>query len=777
MKHKLLLFAAAFLLAGVSQLRAQFTERDTIDVLHYDIDLTMDPYGYYPIDGTCAVTMRLLQPTANVSLGLMSAAILSVQVGDSLLPGGAYGYNSEELHIPTLGAQPGDTLRITIGYGSGGWRGSDGGFFCHYDIFYNLGQDRQVRPFSMGRSWFPCSDSVYDKATYAFRLTVPPTWVATCSGILDSTIAHPDSTHTFCYTLAHPTSTYQIGVAASDYSLFHRQVQGLYGTYPVRFANLSWSTPAESVIDLLTDHFEEVLQLYERMFGPYRWGSVGFSTTSTSYEGMEHVNNIAISPLSSSSSSIYVMDHEFAHQWFGNLITCASIDDLWINEGGATFADQEAAPFSDGALLSRGFYRRMTLCYPQANEGFHALHSMPHDLSFQSLNYYKGAIVFHELRHLLGDSLFFGSIQTLFERNAFTAMDSYQFRDSLSLYSGVDLTDFFDFHVFGPGFRSYSVDTLVTEGGVTTLSIRQHLYRANDYCRQALLPVTFFSYAGDSLTLDIRCDGPTARQQFSLPFVPDFAIIDYYNLLAEANSTEANDVWTRGTWAFFDAGVIASVSAVTDTVPLIASVIFSDGDKEPAMPGIVRWDNKSWQICNLAPSELRGSLTFLYKSYFTYFPGFCDNEDAKDSLRLFYRPDAVQPWQMLKATTIIDNTTGSREEAMRINNHIHTGEYRLAIVDTATLAIPEVTSATEMPQPSILLSPNPASENVAITVDQPDTKGIVILRDATGIEQLRGRLDAQGHGQLDLRSLPQGIYFVTYVGNHASATAKLIVRR
>lgn len=780
MIRKIILFAAIFLLVGVSQLWAQFTERDTIDVLHYDIDLAMDPNGYHPLDGSCAVTMRLLQPTNNVSLGLMAATIQSVRVGDSLLPDGAYGYvtgnGNGVLHIPTLGAQQGDTLSVTIAYGSQGWRGSDGGFFCRSDIFYNLGQDRQVRPFSMGRSWFPCSDSVYDKATYTFRLTVPPTWVATCSGVLDSTIAHPDSTHTYCYTLAHPTSTYQVGVAASEYNVTHRQAQGLYGTYPLRFANLTWDTPSEDEIDVLTDHFEEVLQLFERMFGPYRWDGVGFTATSGGYEGMEHVNNIAIGPLRYNSSGIYVMDHEFAHQWFGNLITCATIDDMWINEGGATFADQQAGPLSGGAVLSSGFYRRQTLCYPSFSEGFYALHSMPHRYSFQSLNYYKGALVFHELRHLLGDSNFFGTIHTLFDRNAFTAMDSYQFRDSLSRYSGVDLTDFFDFHVFGPGFRSYTIDTLLTEDGITTVAIRQHLYHADDYCRQALMPITFFSAAGDSLTLDMRCDGPTARQQFSLPFVPDFAVIDYYNLLAEANSTESADVWARSTWAFFDAGVIANVTAITDTVPLIASVAFFDGDKEPAMPGIVRWDNKSWQICNFAPSKLRGSLAFLYKDYFTYTPGFCDDESAKDSLHLMYRPDAFHPWQMLKTSLFTDNLTGSRQDAIRVSNHILSGEYRLAIVDTATLAISEVVPDDEILRPSILLSPNPAAESVVVSLDQVDGRGVVILRDATGAERLRGHLDGQGRCKFDLRTLPQGVYFVTCAGVGASATAKLVVR-
>lgn len=776
MTRKVFLFAAIFLIAGVSQLRAQFTDRDTIDVLHYDIDLAMDPQGLYLLDGSCAVTMRLLQPTANVSLGLMSANIFSVRVGDSLLSDSAYGYDAGELHIPTLGAQLGDTLRVTIGYGSHGWRGSDGGFFCRSNIFYNLGQDRQVRPFSMGRSWFPCSDSVYDKATYSFRLTTPPTWVATCSGVLDSTIAHPDSTHTYCYTLAHPTSTYQIGVAAANYTLFHRQAQGLYGTYPVRFATLSNETTSEDLIDELSNHFQDVLQLYERMFGPYRWDVAGFTSTGTTYEGMEHVNNIAISPLDNSALGIYVLDHELAHQWFGNLITCASIDDMWINEGGATFADQEASALTGGAMPGREFYRRLMLGMLPANTAFHALHSMPHNQSFEDLNYYKGSMVFHELRHLLGDSLFFGSIQTLFERNAFTAMESSQFRDSLSRYSGVDLTDFFDFHIFGPGYRSYTVDTLVTEGGVTSLSIRQHIYQANDYCRQALLPITFFSAEGDSVTLDMRCDGSTARQRFNLPFVPDFAVVDYYNLLADANITETHQVNARGTFVFYDAGVIANVaSSIHDTIPLIASVAFFDGDKEPTVPGIIRWDNKSWQICNFSPDKLCGSLAFLYKDYFTYIPGFCDNDAAKDSLRLFYRPDASYPWQMLNATVYTASGNVSRQDAMRVNNHILSGEYRLAIVDTATLAIPEAASDLEVFRPVLSLSPNPASESVTVSV--AGGQGTIVLRNAAGAEQLRSRLDGQGCCRLSLRQLPQGVYFVTYTGGRASVTAKLVVRR
>lgn len=584
----------ALLLCPPAKGQVHFTERDTIDVLHYNICLDMGNHQPQHLEGSCEVTLRLLQPTAQVSLGLEAATIDSVLLNGTLLPMSSVGYDHHQLYVPVNGASVGDTLRVTVCYGSWGWQGSDGGFWCDPDKFYNLGEDRHVRPFSMGRSWFPCSDSVYDRATYNFAITAAPGWSAVCSGEHDSTVTHADSCQTFYYTLSHHVSTYQVGINVAPYYVYRRNVAGHYDTYPMRIA--CFNSDSGDVAQCFAS-FDSTLNRFERWFGPYRWGTIGFSAGGND-AGMEHVNNICMdSNVSTQYGRMdYLIDHEFAHQWFGNLITCDNLRDMWFNEGGATFADQivvgktynRESSYPSGAkwyIMSR---------YPIDEAGFHPLCGMPNQYSFASTTYRKGAMVFHELRHLLGDEVFFRMLQTLFDRNAFTNMDSYQLRDSMSLYSGVDLTGFYDFHIFSPGFASYAVDSLRTADSITTISLRQLLWGAPEYNTYAKVPVTFFSATGDSTTRDVVSHGRYSQGQFQLPFAPDYAIVDYYGLTACANITDEVVIASTNVVSCYE-DVEIRPSYVADTIRLKVSLQFGRAD-EPLPPGVKRWSRRRWVI-------------------------------------------------------------------------------------------------------------------------------------------------------------------------------------
>ena len=131
--YKLIVLVAAILGGSVSMAQNHFTERDTIDVLHYNICLDMGHHQPQHIQGWSEVTMRLLQPTAQVALGLEAATIDSVQVNGVGVAASAVGYDRHQLRVPVVGVAEGDTLCVKLYYGSYGWQGSDGGFWCDSD--------------------------------------------------------------------------------------------------------------------------------------------------------------------------------------------------------------------------------------------------------------------------------------------------------------------------------------------------------------------------------------------------------------------------------------------------------------------------------------------------------------------------------------------------------------------------------------------------------------------------------------------------------------------
>lgn len=767
-----LLMAIAVLWTVGAKAQDHFTERDTIDVLSYIIKLDVGHLQPRHIQGSCQVQLDMLKPSNVVSLGLMNATVDSVQVGDQMLYRGEFYYDSAQLRIPVGNADSGDRLLLTVFYGSYGWVGTDGGFWCEDSLFYNLGEDRQVRPFSMGRSWFPCSDSVYDRATYLFEIVVPKGWTAVCSGILLRDSINADSSRTFVYAERDPISTYQVGLNAAPYKVHRFRLDN---GRPFQVASLNLDS---SAVRWMFSSFNQTYDLYNRLFGFYPWSNIRFSEGGPG-SGMEHVENICISL--DYYDMDYLIDHEFAHQWFGNSITCASIRDMWFNEGGATFADQLANINRTGNLWSLIYYKRAAIMKIPINEhGYYPLYGMPSQYSFMHTTYFKGAQVFHDLRNLLGDSTFFDMIRNLFIYNRFVNMDSYQLRDKMSTYSGVNLTDFYDFHIFHGGFSSYVVDSIRTTDGTTGVWLSQHLWHADDYCRQARVPVTFFSLAGDSLTCYVPSTGQYAHSDFQLPFTPDFAIVDYYYKTAAANFNDKFDISSVYRQSSYNTHTVLEPTHPEEGSTLYVGMAVGNADQEP-MPGIKRWDHRRWYVNGTYSSNFKTKLGFMYgRTDPVNDQEFYLGSATKDSLRLFYRKDASEPWRMRKVFSLQNHSTMTgRYDYIQITGTPPRGEYMMAVVDTALLDIDDDAEA-EFSRKTLRLSvsPNPASEYAEVAFCANGTNPSdchIAVTSSTGKKVFDIR-PVDTSLRLSTQTWPAGIYFVTLTTPSGSVTKKLIVQ-
>ena len=773
MKNKcFLLLAMAVIWCSSAIAQDHFTERDTIDVQSYHIKLDVGHLRPHYIQGSCKVGLRLLQPSNTVSLGLMDARVDSVQVNDSMLYQGEFYYDSTQMHIPVGEADSGDMLFLTVFYGSNGWVGVDGGFWCEDSLFYNLGEDRIVRPFSMGRSWFPCSDSVYDRATYSFEIVVPKGWTAVCSGTLLNDFLNDDSSRTFLYSQPNPISTYQVGLNAAPYKVHNLRLDS-GRTFQVASLNMN-----NSQVSRIFSSFNQTYELFSNLFGPYPWNEIRFSEGGPG-SGMEHVENICIS--FDYNDMDYLIEHEFAHQWFGNCVTCASINDMWFNEGGATFADQLANINRTGDNWNLIYHKRFAIMSSPINEhGYHPLCGMPNQYSFRNTTYFKGAQVFHDLRNLLGDSTFFSMIKNLFARNTYNCMDSYQLRDTMSAYSGVDLTDFYDFHIFHGGFSSYVVDSIHTTDGTTGVWLSQHLWHADDYCRQARVPVTFFSQSGDTMTCKVSSNGQYAHGEFRLPFTPAFAIVDYHYRTAAANFNDEFNISSVYRQTSYNTHTVVEPTHTEEGSNMYVGMAIGNADQEP-IPGIKRWDHRRWYVNGTYSSNFKTKLGFMYgRTDPVNDQEFYLGSATKDSLRLFYRKDASEPWKMRKVFSFQNHSTMSgRFDYIQITGTPPRGEYMMAVVDTALLDIDEGT-ATEasIKTPRLSVSPNPATEyaEVAFVANGTNpTDCLITVTNSTGKKVFAIR-PVSSSVRLSTQEWPSGMYFITLTTPHGSATKKFIVQ-
>ena len=524
-----LFFVFLSLCLAQGRVAAQTAEADSMDVLHYFITLDMGYTVDGQVQGVAEITFVLTRDCNMVTFDLICDGVSPITLDGTVTRGYNYDRNNALLTV-NLGGHAGDTHVVSIPYVTNGFVESYGWGGLHLDntIYYNLGVAFMMHPHVFGRAWFPCRDNFYDKASYLLGVKTKAGWRALCSGLRQDEVFSSHGNSTSVWSLEQPTPTYLVSVSAAPWRIIERQYEGLYGTYPAMIGYMN--RDSAQVYDKF-DVLEDVLPAFERAFGPYRWDRIGYIATPKG--SMEHASNIGLVDACiavSDNACQMTTCHELAHAWFGNLVTCATEGDMWFNEGGASFCEEVATEALSGRGAATNYYldrlREVLLTAHTKDGGYRALSGMSPNYTYGTTTYEKGALMWHSLRGLMGDSLFYACMNRLFERCAFGNIDAAALRDSLSLYSGMDLEGFFDFHVFTPGFVDYTVERLECEGNNATLTLRQRLRGTEHYAHGCRVPVTFFSADDQQSDQWMTVDDSVATQTFALPFAAKYAVVD-----------------------------------------------------------------------------------------------------------------------------------------------------------------------------------------------------------------------------------------------------------
>ena len=757
MKTRLFVFVVSlFSLCGT--LVAQDNIVDSVDVLHYDLRLDMGTRTVKRIEGSAAVTMRIVSQIDSLTMELSPSDVDSVWLDGVQVP---FSYNSRaaKLNVP-FGGNVGDTVVMTVFYRKGqhvmlnGW----GGFYFDNYIYYNLGIAIYEYPHNAGKAWFPCRDNFYDHATYRFEITAKPGWQAICTGVLDTIRRGDDGCDTYCWTLNRPTPTYLVGVAVAPFHIIEREYVSEYGTYP---ALLAFTTHDSVSVWNVYENMSRVIPMLERRFGPYRWDRVGY--VSTPKGSMEHVGNVAFTTQCMAESDepcLATMSHEFAHSWFGNLVTCATSLDMWINEGGASFCEEIAveAIYADSDPLRYKDYAKENLSNVLTSthitdNGFKPVYGQTPEYTYGSTVYNKGATVWHSLRGYMGDSLFYSSLRKLFERHAFKNIDSWQLRDSLSAYSGMDLTDFFDFHVFGPGFVDYIIDSIHNDRSSTAVYLRQKLYGTDSLMRSNRVWISFFSadrkQRADKL---VEFDGETTKQVFQLPFKPEYAFVDYDDVLSKASVSQELVAKEKGPFDLVASQFRAQVSKVAegDSAWLYVTHHWTRPDTSLS-PRFLKIADRYWQVdCKINSGTKVGGRFYYHRP--TLDDELFSNSAEFKQVRLLYREDANHEWGVLTAVT-----SGNSVQGYFVASTLKPGQYTLAMIDTGYVDI-VVPEDADNQSGTVKVYPNPTNGSLTIETGTPGEPLRIDVCDAGG-RIVRKDVPAVSGGQIEL-SLEPSIYIL-----------------
>ncbi|HUI10055.1 MAG TPA: M1 family aminopeptidase [Bacteroidota bacterium] len=424
--------------------------------LHYRLDLAFDHRGK-SVRGSVAIRLTpLAGPLDSVVLDAVDMSVSSVR-----LEGGRpleFRNLSPVLAIRLDRTYAfGETLAVRIDYSCTPSKGL-------YFIYADSGEGRHDQIWSQGedmdnRYWFPCYDYPNDKATSEVIGTVPGDWTLLSNGRLaGETRDAKKNTRTFHWVESKPHSTYLIMVAAGRYAIIrgkYRNIPVDYYMYPEDTAKWATSfsrTPAmmrfmeeKTGVPYPWEKFDQIV------IDDFMWGGMENTTAVTLNDACVVGPRAAID-----FPSDPVVVHELAHMWFGDLVTTRDWENLWLNEGFATYCENlwtEASQGEDALqyeMIQSSFRirgdERMLGRRPIVSRDSH-----PENL------YARGGWVLHMLRAVLGDEAFFRGLHYYLAKFQYASAETDEFRLAMEDATGQSLDWFFREWVLRAGLPKLEV--------------------------------------------------------------------------------------------------------------------------------------------------------------------------------------------------------------------------------------------------------------------------------------------------------------------------------
>ncbi|WP_080238996.1 M1 family aminopeptidase [Spirosoma rigui] len=303
--------------------------------------------------------------------------------------------------------------------------------------------------------WFPCRDTPGDKAdSSSVRITAPARFVSVSNGVLVSTVDNPDGTRTYQWRNSYPIAQYLISVALSNYELYNTPFTTGGQTLPITHYIYPEVLP---LVKANLDQTPAIMQLFTERFGPYPFlrEKYGHAQIGRGNGGMEHQT---ISSMEEGALTPGVIAHELAHQWFGDKITCRDWQNIWLNEGFASYAE---AVFAESTGGRTAYLSTMNAFAARARTAVGSIY-VEDITNFANIfsgnrTYAKGAMVLHMLRGVVGDSTFYRILKTYTASPyvAYSTATTDYFQAVAEQVSGQNLGYFFRQWIYSAGHPVY----------------------------------------------------------------------------------------------------------------------------------------------------------------------------------------------------------------------------------------------------------------------------------------------------------------------------------
>jgi aminopeptidase N len=407
------------------------------DVAGYDLALRYDP-ATGELSGTATITATATQNLSSFNLDLAGPAARAVTVDGQAATSAAK--VAELVVTPAAGIANGRAFTVVVDYagkpealnnetlGVGGWlRTADGAFA--------LGQPESAS------TWFPVNDHPRDKATFKLAMTVPEGVEALSNGVPGGQTT-ADGWTTWTWVESEPMASYLATVAIGQY----RVTSGTHKGKPLVSA-IPESLPADGPAATSVARTAEIADFLETQFGPYpfdAYGGIVVDDDRVGYALETQSRPVYGAVFFREGEDFEVVAHELAHQWFGDSVALERWQDIWLNEGFATYAEWLWQEHEGELTADDSFDRTYDRFQWEDKPGEPGV-----DKLFGSAVYNRGAMTVHALRRTIGDEAFFALLKSWPADNKDGNVTTDDFIAAAEKASGKDLGPLFDAWLFG----------------------------------------------------------------------------------------------------------------------------------------------------------------------------------------------------------------------------------------------------------------------------------------------------------------------------------------
>ncbi|MGP1515028.1 MAG: M1 family aminopeptidase [Bacteroidales bacterium] len=694
------------------------SQTDSIDVQHYEINLNVDNIITKGHIGNTEIKFDLTTKQYNkVQFDLLNQTVDSVYVGNTTIniPIGKteFSYDGNKLtfsipNYPTLK----NYIAIIYYHGTStveeneyAWGG------LHYDenIIYSMGIAFLDYPHTYARSWFVCNDTFTDKATYTLNISVDKDKEAFCSGKFVEKQTKQDF-DTYKYTIPQNISPYLVAITIGKFHTYTKNIHSQTYNYDiplvVKYTN-------ESDLPNIEHNFtgiEKAFNMLEQHFGRFRFNRIGYCITPKG--SMEHVDNISLSRGAITDTSINGVSnivHELGHSWFGNLATCVSEKEMWLNEGWATYSTRLSLEAIYGENKAKDYWRNKhewVMKNLPLKEGIKSVTPIDSTLTYSSTVYEKGSMIAKTIQGYFPDSLFFYTIKAMLDSFEYKNYSSYQLRDFIASHTqDNNFKDFFNHLVFED--KQINYDLFENKNG-------DYEFRFNysEYDSLLNIPITIFN---------------------------SLVCADYEERLMTLNTDNALCIDTVGIFKFKNTYSQIKTLSTKDYngdnfLPLcIRSTLHWTGPYQDSLPEGVEKISKQhyWtiQTTNINEVPLQLQLYFeLDNSSLSFDSTLVGGYFGKDSIILLHRNDINSPWEAIPFSMPNSN------KGYLTTNFLQQGDYAMAVGDKNKVSLMNYNNIAQ----DIRIAPNPSNnitniycrewENTVLTAYKIDGIGVFEIK-------------------------------------------------